>query len=104
MANTPDYSWPPMDARKVIGTSPKRVDGPIKASRRAKYTSDLKFKDLLYAFYLTCPHAHARITSIDTSAAEKMSGVQPLHALPEAGKNLQGQGQEGAAVAATTEE
>src|ERR1039457_7508632 len=65
MANTPDYSWPPMDARKVIGTSPKRVDGPIKAAGRAKYTSDLKMKDLLYAFYLTCPHAHARITSID---------------------------------------
>ena len=104
MANTPDYSWPPMDARKVIGTSPKRVDGPIKAAGRAKYTSDLKFKDLLYAFYLTCPHAHARITSIDTSAAEKMNGVQAVHVIAEAGKELQWQGQEVAAVAATTEE
>ena len=56
MANTPDYSWPPMDHRKVIGqASPKRLDGPQKASGRAKYTSDLKMKDLLYGAYLTCP-------------------------------------------------
>jgi xanthine dehydrogenase YagR molybdenum-binding subunit len=104
MANTPDYSWPPMDARKVIGTSPKRLDGPQKASGRAKYTSDLKMKDLLYAAYLTCPHGHARITSIDTSAAEKMNGVKAVHVIAEAGKELQWHGQEVAAVAATTEE
>ena len=33
MANTPDYSWPPMETRKVIGKSPKRLDGPQKATR-----------------------------------------------------------------------
>ena len=60
MANTPDYSWPPMESRKVIGKPHKRLDGPQKASGRAKYTSDLKMKDLLYAAYLTCPHGHAR--------------------------------------------
>ena len=78
MANTPDYSWPPMDARKVIGKPYKRLDGPLKASGRAKYTSDLKLKDMLYAAYLTCPHAHARVTSIDTAAAEKRDGVQAV--------------------------
>src|SRR5450759_3973881 len=100
MANTPDYSWPPMDARKVIGTSPKRLDGPQKASGRAKYTSDLKMKDLLYAAYLTCPHGHARITSIDTSAAEKTNGVKAVLVIAEAGKELQWHGQEVAAIAA----
>ena len=30
---------------------------------------------MLYARFLTCPHPHARIRSIDTSAAEKMPGV-----------------------------
>ena len=35
MANTPDYSWPPQASRKVIGTSPKRLDGPQKAAGRA---------------------------------------------------------------------
>src|ERR1035438_5246004 len=104
MANTPDYSWPPMDARKVIGKSPKRLDGPQKASGRAKYTSDLKMKEMLYAVYLTCPHGHARITSIDTGAAESMDGVKSVYVIAEAGKELQWNGQEVAAVAATTEE
>ena len=65
--------------RKIMGKPMKRLDGPQKAAGRAKYTSDLKMKDLLYAVYLTCPHAHARITSIDTAAAEKMNGVKAVH-------------------------
>jgi xanthine dehydrogenase YagR molybdenum-binding subunit len=104
MANTPDYSWPPMESRKIMGKPMKRLDGPQKASGRAKYTSDLKMKDMLYGAYLTCPHAHARVTSIDTSAAEKMSGVKAVHVVAEAGKELQWHGQEVAAVAATSEE
>ena len=104
MANTPDYSWPPMESRKVIGKPHKRLDGPQKASGRAKYTSDLKMKDMLYAAYLTCPHGHARITSIDTAAAEKINGVKAVHVVAEAGKELQWHGQEVAAVAATSEE
>src|SRR5664279_1745247 len=101
MANTPDYSWPPMDARKIMGKPYKRLDGPQKASGRAKYTSDLKMTDLLYAVYLTCPHGHARLTSIDTSAAEKLNGVKAVHVIASAGTELQWHGQEIAAVAAT---
>jgi len=93
-----------MESRKVIGKPHKRLDGPQKASGRAKYTSDLKMKDMLYAAYLTCPHGHARITSIDTAAAEKMNGVKAVHVIAEAGKELQWHGQEVAAVAATSEE
>ena len=33
------------------------------------------FRDLLYAKFLTCPHPHARIKTLDTAAAEKMPGV-----------------------------
>ena len=104
MANTPDYSWPPMEARKVIGTSPKRVDGPAKASGRARYSSDLNPKDLLFAVFLTCPHAHARVTSVDTSAAEKIDGVTAVLVVAPAGTEIQWQGTEVAAVAAVTEE
>src|ERR1017187_4092636 len=104
MANTPDYSWPPMEARKVIGQSPKRLDGPAKASGRARYSSDLNPKDLLFGVYLTCPHAHARVTSVDTSAAEKISGVTAVLVVSPAGTEIQWQGPEVAAVAAVTEE
>jgi xanthine dehydrogenase YagR molybdenum-binding subunit len=104
MANTPDYSWPPMEKRKVMGTSPKRLDGPVKSSGRAKYSSDLKPQGMLFGAYLISPHAHAKVTSIDTSAAEKVPGVKAVHVMAPAGTEVQYQGWEVAAVAATTEE
>jgi xanthine dehydrogenase YagR molybdenum-binding subunit len=104
MANTPNYNWPPMDTRKVMGKPYKRVDGPQKASGRAKYASDWNRKDLLFAAYLTSPHAHARVTAIDTAEAEKSKGVTAVHVVSPAGTEIQWAGAEVAAVAATTEE
>ena len=104
MANTPDYHWPPVEKRKVIGKSFKRVDGPVKASGRAKYSSDHNIKGLLFGAYLTSPYAHARVTSIDTADAEKMNGVKAVHLAVKPGTEVQWQGFEVAAVAATTEE
>ncbi|HEX5226131.1 MAG TPA: molybdopterin cofactor-binding domain-containing protein [Bryobacteraceae bacterium] len=45
---------------------------------KAQYASRVWFPDLLYAKFLTCPHPHARIKSIDTSTAEKMPGVASI--------------------------
>ena len=104
MANTPDYSWPPIEKRKIIGKPYKRLDGPMKASGRAKYPSDKNLKDMLFGVYLSSPHAHARITSIDTSEAEKAPGVKAVYVAAAAGTEVQWQGFEIAAVAATTEE
>ncbi len=42
---------------------------------KAQYATRVWFRDMLYARFLTCPHPHARIRDIDTSAAEKMPGV-----------------------------
>ena len=104
MANTPDYSWPPMSSRKVMGQPIKRADGPAKSSGRAKYTSDLSPKGLLFAVYNTCPYAHARVTKIDTSDAEQTKGVTAVHVSAPAGTEIQWEGSEIAAVAATSEE
>jgi xanthine dehydrogenase YagR molybdenum-binding subunit len=104
MANTPDYSWPPMEKRKMIGQRFKRLDGPAKSSGRARYASDTHPKDVLFGSYQTCPHAHARVTSVDTSAAEKINGVKAVHVAAPAGTEILYQGWEVAAVAATTEE
>src|SRR5207244_3963836 len=41
----------------------------------AQYASRVHFPDMLHARFLTCPHPRARITSIDTSVADKMPGV-----------------------------
>src|SRR5262249_27581630 len=104
MANTPDYSWPPMETRKQIGKSPKRLDGPAKSTGRAKYSSDINPKGLLFGVYLVSSHAHAKVTSIDTSAAEKSAGVKSVYVSAPAGTEVNWQGFEVAAVAATTEE
>ena len=104
MANTPDYSWPPMEKRKVMGQRLKRIDGPAKSSGRAKYSSDLNLKGMLFAAYQTSPHAHARVTAVDTGAAEKTAGVKAVHVMAAAGTEIQWAGYEVAAVAATTEE
>ena len=42
---------------------------------KASYGSRIWFRDILYVKFLTSAHPHSTITSIDTSAAEKMPGV-----------------------------
>ncbi|MGE0222267.1 MAG: xanthine dehydrogenase family protein molybdopterin-binding subunit [Acetobacteraceae bacterium] len=63
---------------KWIGTRPIRPDGVPKVTGRALYGADLKLPGLLYGKVLRSPHAHARIKSIDTSAAEKLPGVKAV--------------------------
>ena len=63
---------------KVIGTRPIRHDGVDKVTGRAKYGADIHPTGLLYGVVLRSPHAHAKIRSIDTSAAEQMPGVRAV--------------------------
>ena len=58
-----------------IGANVRRLDAPSKVSGRLKYAADMKMQDMLQMQVLRSPHAHARIVSIDTSAAEAMDGV-----------------------------
>jgi xanthine dehydrogenase molybdenum-binding subunit len=60
---------------KVIGTRPVRHDGADKVTGRALYGSDVRLTGTVHGKILRSPHAHARIKSIDTSAAEKLPGV-----------------------------
>ena len=73
-----EYQWPDPATRPLLGKRISRVDGPVKVSGRAKYTYDYNPDGLLAGKILRCPYAHARITSIDTSAAEKMAGVKAV--------------------------
>jgi CO/xanthine dehydrogenase Mo-binding subunit len=43
---------------------------------KADYTSRVLFPNMLYVKFLTSPHPHAMIKSMNTSAAEKMPGVR----------------------------
>jgi xanthine dehydrogenase YagR molybdenum-binding subunit len=93
-----------MDQRRVIGKPTKRRDGLEKSTGRAKYSSDLKPPGMLFGALLASPHAHARITSIDTSEAEHMPGVTAVRVMTGAGKEVQWEGAEIATVAAVSEE
>ena len=60
---------------KVVGTRPIRPDGMDKVTGRAIYANDVRLPNMLYGKFVRSPHAHARILSIDTSAAEQLPGV-----------------------------
>src|SRR6478609_9957552 len=61
-----------------IGKRTPRVDGPLKVTGKAKYTSDFHFPGLLYAVPVEATIANGRITNLDTAAAEKMPGVRAI--------------------------
>jgi xanthine dehydrogenase molybdenum-binding subunit len=63
---------------KVIGTRPIRHDGVDKVTGRAKYGADISLPGMLHGRVLRSPHAHARIKSIDTSAALALPGVKAV--------------------------
>jgi xanthine dehydrogenase YagR molybdenum-binding subunit len=64
-----------------IGKPTVRWDGPQKVSGRGKYTADVNLPGMLYARMVDASIPHGRITSIDTSAAEKVPGVKAVHVI-----------------------
>jgi len=74
--------WGPNDKHTLLNHPMQRVDGPLKVSGVARYTHDVRLPNMLYARIKRCPHAHAKIASIDTSAAEKIPGVAAVIQTP----------------------
>ena len=99
----PDYKWPEASKRSLIGKRMSRVDGPLKSSGRAKYSYDTVRPGMLYGKVVRSPYAHARVKSIDTSAAEKMPGVKGVHIVKEVGKEIFWAGDDIVALAAVDE-
>src|SRR5947209_4353827 len=79
----PDYAWPDAQHRTLIGARVTRVDAPVKVSGQAKYTYDVHRPGMLYGKVLRSPYAHAKVVSVDTSAAEKMPGVKAVHVVED---------------------
>jgi xanthine dehydrogenase YagR molybdenum-binding subunit len=62
----------------VIGRPIPRVDGPLKVSGTAMYTSDHNFPGMLYAVPVPSTIAKGRLTGLDTSDAENLPGVRAV--------------------------
>jgi xanthine dehydrogenase YagR molybdenum-binding subunit len=59
----------------AIGQEVSRVDGPAKVTGSAKYSGEIALPDLAYAEIVSAGVASGRITSIDTTQAERADGV-----------------------------
>jgi len=60
---------------QIVGKPLPRIDAYERVSGTAEYTYDINLPEMLYAAVLRCPHAHAMVKNVDTSAAGKMPGV-----------------------------
>ncbi|HYO66675.1 MAG TPA: xanthine dehydrogenase family protein molybdopterin-binding subunit [Archangium sp.] len=66
---------------KSIGKPVSRLDGVEKVTGKARYTFDVQLPGMLWGKWVVSSLPHARIKSIDTSAAERYPGVRAIHIL-----------------------
>lgn len=65
-------------ALSLVGKPRPRVDGPLKVTGGAKYTSDFHLPGALYAVPVGATIASGEIKSLSTAAAERMPGVRAI--------------------------
>lgn len=63
------------NTKKFIGEGFDRIDGLLKVTGAARYSTDYPVKDLAYAVLLKSEIAAGSVSSIDSSAAEKAPGI-----------------------------
>jgi xanthine dehydrogenase YagR molybdenum-binding subunit len=105
-----DNNWPDgapdpwgADAKlDVVGKDHTRVDARLKATGKALYSYDRRFDGMIFAKMLRCPHASAKVKSLDLAKAKSMPGV--LFTEGFAGKRIRFAGDAVAGVAAESEQ
>src|SRR4029077_11675945 len=61
---------------KLMGSEVKRKEDPRLITGTSTYVTDVALPGMLWVAFVRSPHAHARITRIDASAALKVPGVK----------------------------
>src|SRR5438874_13315680 len=67
-----------MPEHRVIGKALRKVDAVAKVTGATKFADDLAFPRMLYCKLLRSTEPHARIISIETTAAASFDGVQAV--------------------------
>jgi CO/xanthine dehydrogenase Mo-binding subunit len=67
-----------MAEKKLVGQNYSTAELRAKVTGRARYAEDFKAEGMLHARLLLSPYAHARVLSVDTSAALAMPGVKAI--------------------------
>jgi carbon-monoxide dehydrogenase large subunit len=68
-----------MGIAAMVGSPIKRREDPRLITGQATYVDDIKIPGMLHMAVLRSPYGHARITSIDTSAARQHPGVVAVY-------------------------
>src|ERR1700688_2101800 len=63
----------------IIGKEQPRIDGPLKVSGKAMYSSDHYFPGMVFAVPVCATIANGAVLGIDVRAAEKMPGVHAIY-------------------------
>jgi isoquinoline 1-oxidoreductase len=64
---------------KVMGKPVARRDAAVKVTGQAQYAGDIRLPGMVYARILRPPAHGAKMTGIETSAAERVGGVRIVH-------------------------
>src|SRR6187401_2288058 len=64
---------------KLIGERVKRREDPRLIQGLGTYVDDIKVTGMLHLAFKRCDIAHGTITKFDTTAAEKMDGVEAIY-------------------------
>jgi carbon-monoxide dehydrogenase large subunit len=72
-------AYRPLMVGSLLGNHVPRVEDPDLLTGRSTYVDDLRVPGTTHAVFVRSPVAHARIVSLETSAAERAPGVVAVH-------------------------
>ncbi|MBP7693852.1 MAG: molybdopterin-dependent oxidoreductase, partial [Anaerolineales bacterium] len=81
LTETRTITFPTVDTRvstDVVGRPEMKVDAVKLVKGKPVFADDVDLPGMLHAALLTSPHAHARITRIDTAKAKALPGVRAV--------------------------
>src|SRR6266851_2558849 len=67
-----------LDPQQLLLEPEYRVEGPLKVTGSARYTADVQLPGMLWLAYTRSPRVHARILSVDVTAARAVPGVHAV--------------------------
>jgi carbon-monoxide dehydrogenase large subunit len=72
----------------LIGASIRRVEDPVLVTGKGCYTDDIQLPRMLHLAFLRSPYPHAKIISVNTTAAKAIPGVEAVLTGAELGERL----------------
>ncbi|MGD8996905.1 MAG: molybdopterin-dependent oxidoreductase, partial [Anaerolineae bacterium] len=72
-------------AEKYVGKRMTRTEDPLLLTGQALFVDDVQIPGMLYAAFLRSDYAHARLRSIDVSAAKERPGVVAVYTADDLG-------------------